>query len=131
VIRGSLEALAAELAVPHLKDEQLTDLRAILGECERAPDLKQWMQANRRFHMKIYEAADRPRLYSLIEGLFNTAVPYCLQVMANPEYFQQARDSHLKLLEYCEKRDGVRAAKEIQEHLRIGCGKMLDLPPRD
>jgi DNA-binding GntR family transcriptional regulator len=125
LIRANLEALAAEISVPNLLDDHITDLRAILDECDRAPDLKHWMDANRRFHLKMYEAADMPRLISLIEGLFNTAVPYCLQFMAKPENFKESRQSHLRLLKLCEERSSVRIAQEIREHLRIGCESIL------
>lgn len=71
-IRVPLEALATELAVPNLTDEDLRTLKACLAGMRRSTetaDSDLGGRMNEQFHMTIYAAADRPRLLRLIEGL--------------------------------------------------------------
>ena len=124
-IRGVLEGLAARLAAPRMDDDRIATLRAILEELESVSDPDRWLELNRRFHHTIYQAANRPRLLSIIENLRNTSAPYILQYIASSHHMEEARESHRHILEACEKRDGPLAEEETRKHLKAVCDGVL------
>lgn len=116
-LRGVLEGMAARLAVPKLDAERIVTLEAILKELNQTTDLDRWIELNHRFHHTIYLAANRPRLYSLIENLRNTVTPYMRQYVASSDHIQQVAHSHQLIFEACVKHDAVLAEQETQKHL--------------
>lgn len=118
LIRVALEGMAARLAVPHITDERLAALHAILEELNETTDSDQWVELNRRFHHTIYRAVNRPRLLSLIQNLRNTMAPYIRQYITSADHLEAARIGHQRILAACVNRDAKLAQKETEDHLR-------------
>lgn len=116
-LRGFLEGMAARLAVRQLDDERIKTLEGVLKELKRATDLDEWLELNHKFHRTIYQAANRPRLLSLIDNLRNTVTPYVRQFIASTEHMHEAADSHQLIFDACVKRDPKRVEQETQKHL--------------
>lgn len=116
-LRGVLEGMAARLAVPKMTDEQIKTLGTILEEIDHATDPDQWVELNHRFHQTIYQAANRPRLLSLINNLRNTITPYMRQYIASSEHIRNVALSHQTIYDACVKRDPVLVEQETQKHL--------------
>ncbi len=116
-LRGVLEGMAARLAVRQLDDERIKTMQVILKELKRATDLDEWLELNHKFHRTIYQAANRPRLLSLIDNLRNTVTPYIRQFIASTEHMKEAADSHQLIFDACVKRDPKRVEQETQKHL--------------
>ena len=116
-LRGVLEGMAARLAVPKMTDEQIKTLGALLEQINQTTDPDQWVELNHRFHQTIYQAANRPRLLSLINNLRNTITPYMRQYIASSEHIRNVAFSHQTIYEACVKRDPVLVEQETQKHL--------------
>jgi DNA-binding GntR family transcriptional regulator len=126
LIRGILEGMAARLAAPKIDEERIAVLQAILVEMENTPDPDEWMALNNRFHHTIYQAANRPRMLSIIEYVRNIATPYIRQFIDAPEHMESSLRDHRRILDACASADGERAETEIRKHLQEVCEENLE-----
>lgn len=124
-IRAVLEGLAASLAAPKVRDQDLAELRGC-NERLLAPDLGagEMSTLNRRFHFRIYEIADSPLLLSLMRLLWQS-FPGGPQVLREPE---ESHAEHDSLLEALERRDGDAACRITQRHI-LGVLDEMDRRP--
>lgn len=120
-LRGTLEGLAARLAASKMDQGRIARLQMILEKLDRTTDLDEWLDLNRDFHNTIYEAINRPRLFSLIESLRNLSAPYTRQYISSPEYLEATQRRHRRILEALIQRDGAMAQEETQQHLKVLC----------
>jgi DNA-binding GntR family transcriptional regulator len=118
LVRVILEGTAARLAAPKMDDERIEALEALVQELEATDDPDQWLAINNQFHATIYQAANRPRMLSIIEYVRNISTPYILQFIGMREHMESSRDDHRRILEACRKRDGQLAEAEIRKHLQ-------------
>jgi len=118
LVRMILESTAARLAAPKMDDERIAALEALIQELERTTDPDQWLALNNQFHATIYQAANRPRMISIIEYVRNISTPYIRQFIELREHMDSSRDDHRRLLEACKKRDGQLAELELRKHLQ-------------
>jgi DNA-binding GntR family transcriptional regulator len=119
LMRAALEGLAARLGVGHLDDERIAQLQSILEGLNSSTDSDDWLQLNRTYHHTIYRAANRPRLFSLIQQLRNTATPYIRQYITSAEHLEVAREGHQQIFQACLKRDLQLAQEATQKHLEV------------
>ena len=117
LMRASLEGLAARLGVPHLTDDHISQLQTILERLNNSSDFDDWLQLNRTFHHTIYRAANRPRLFALIQQLRNAATPYVRQYITSTEHLEAAREGHQQIFKACLKHNPQLAQEATQKHL--------------
>jgi len=118
LVRVILEGTAARLAAPRMDDERIAALEVLLQELESTEDPDRWLAANNQFHATIYQAANRPRMLSIIEYVRNIATPYIQQFIQIREHMESSRHDHRRILEACKKRDGQLAESEVRKHLQ-------------
>jgi DNA-binding GntR family transcriptional regulator len=118
LVRAILEGMAARLAAPRMGDERIAALEKILDELEKTEDPDQWLAINNQFHAVIYQAANRPRMLSIIEYVRNISTPYIRQFIGMHEHMESSRADHRRILDACKKRDGQLAEAEIRKHLQ-------------
>jgi DNA-binding GntR family transcriptional regulator len=120
IIRITLEATATEHAVPNLDSEDFKALHQTVDQMLKASkkgDRATRADANRRFHQRIYAAAQLPRLYALIEDLRVSSLAYVrLFGVFHPDY-TEAIQEHVRVIEACERKDAAGAAKLMRAHL--------------
>lgn len=119
-ILASLEGLAAYLAVSKMRTRELQTLRDLHQQMEGEVTANEWVALNVRFHGTICDAADSPRLYSIIENLRTLreiASPYAREYVTQPANRKKALASHHRILEACETRDPSLAQQESERHL--------------
>jgi DNA-binding GntR family transcriptional regulator len=126
LIRGILEGALAHLAAPRMDEERIAALQAILEEMEMAPNTDQWLALNNHFHRTIYQAANRPRMLSIIAYVRNIAVPYIRQFIDSPKRMASSRDEHRQILAACVERDGALAQEVVERHLKAVCEANLE-----
>jgi DNA-binding GntR family transcriptional regulator len=117
LVRALLEGMAARLAVPRMDDERIGALEQILDDLEVTMDPDRWLVLNNHFHSTIYQAANRPRMLSIIEYVRNIATPYIRQFIEMPEHIESSGGDHRRIFEACKKRDGQLAEAEVRKHL--------------
>ena len=126
LIRRILEGMAARLATPSMNGDDIAELETILGEIDQTGDLDRWLELNRRFHHTLYQAAGRPRLFSIVENLRNTTAPYTRQFIASAEHIETAQVRHRTILKACADGDGMLAERETQKHMETVCKGVLE-----
>ncbi|KXG87963.1 GntR family transcriptional regulator [Agrobacterium bohemicum] len=68
-MRAALEVLALRHAIPNMTAAILDEAEAATLAGDRAMDVRQWEEANRRFHRLITAPCAMPRLMEAIDGL--------------------------------------------------------------
>jgi DNA-binding GntR family transcriptional regulator len=106
--------------------ERISLLRTILAEIDGTSDPDQWLALNNRFHHTIYQAANRPRMLSIIEYVRNISTPYIRQFIGAPDHMASSRGDHYRILDACANGDGERAEAEIRKHLLDVCEANLE-----
>jgi DNA-binding GntR family transcriptional regulator len=119
-IRGALEPLATVLAIERLTDAQLDDLDALVRQMRVAKRPK-YHALNRSLHAKIYAAAGRPRLVSIIESLRDSSDAYFgmfAQAAAyDRDYQKQVHAEHEEIVAALRERDARAAKTLVATHL--------------
>lgn len=116
-IRGPLEALAAAKAAERFRDQDATELEAILDEMRDTTDPERYVSLNQRFHVTLYALSDRPRLAKLIADLRDATNAY-LHIYATTGMDSERLDAeHREILAGCKARDPQRAAQAVEQHL--------------
>jgi DNA-binding GntR family transcriptional regulator len=120
-IRQALEPLAATLAAEALTDDDLAALQQIVHEMRTAKPGR-YYELNRMLHRRIYAAANRDRLISLIEQMREVAASYLAMTVRqyDPAYRERMQAEHEAILGALAERDGERAGDLVQDHLRHG-----------
>jgi DNA-binding GntR family transcriptional regulator len=116
-IRKLLESAAARRAVPHITDDTLKQLEAIINDAETSDDIQRVLVLNNTFHTTIYRAYPQPLLIQEIQKMRNKVAPYNRLYLDKPGHKQAAWDDHRRIYEACCSRDGERAAAETNRHI--------------
>lgn len=118
-IREILEAEAVRQAVRHLTDEDLDVLEKAQLEVERAEaagDILQMTEANRTFHMTLYEYAGMPRLTRLIGSLWDATDAYRSIYYGDGGNRSRVVAEHRATLQALRRRDADAAVEILDEH---------------
>jgi DNA-binding GntR family transcriptional regulator len=117
-MRIALESLAARIATTQISATQVAELKVLLDEMRGVREPVTYAQFNRRFHMLIYVAADRPQLSALIQRLRDAAAAY-IQIMAARQVdSSQTHAEHEAIFATVAGGEPQRAAEATAEHLQ-------------
>lgn len=120
MIREILEPFALRLAVPKVTPELLDRLRELHEKMASEPHSADWVDANRNFHLAIYEAAGHPRLSALIKGLEDASVMYIGASLKDVEGLREsAVHDHGEILAALENGDADAAVEAVLTHLGL------------
>jgi DNA-binding GntR family transcriptional regulator len=123
-IRAVLEPLAAAWAAEIRTDQDLADIRALHEEFAASIGTDQMSNANRRFHMRIYEAAGSSVLLDLIRQLWSA-----YRLTADSDHARNISvPEHAALVDALERQDAAGAARLMREHV---IGAMRYIPQHD
>lgn len=117
-IREALESLAVTHAIPNLRADVARELEGLIDRMRKTEDARKWLKLNDRFHLKLYEAAGRPRLSNMIETLRDASAPYIHMFVASRPPSQRANEQHEEILDTCVRGDAAGARRAIRDHLR-------------
>ncbi len=119
-IRQVLEPIAAGEAVAGMTPVILGEAQAILKEMAASDSWDVWVQGNRAFHRKIYEASPSRRLVSLIKSLQDTQVVFVSATLRkSPVLKETATRDHHDMIEAIEAGDADRLIELTLRHLTI------------
>lgn len=119
-VRIELEGLAIQLACQRFTEEHHRRLSRLLDEFVEAYETGQvrlGRELHRRFHLELYALAGSPTLDRLIPPLLDAAERYRVLSVADRGNPRQRRQEHQRILDACLRGDGLRARKELAEHL--------------
>ncbi|MDQ2871843.1 MAG: GntR family transcriptional regulator [Candidatus Eremiobacteraeota bacterium] len=116
-IRIELETLALRLAVPNMSEVTLERAEAILDEIDAEPTIDAWADYNLTFHCTLYEAANRPRLLTMIKNTHRLTSRYLLVHVAVLNYRERGQDEHRRLLAACREGNIEQADAVLRAHI--------------
>ncbi len=122
-VREVLEGLAARLAVDHVSNARLRELRAIfenIGDISDPEKVshKDYALANVRFHREILELSSNPKLIQTLEGLYDHLSLLPLRAIEITARRMRSMEEHEELLQALEQRDADRAEQAMRAHIR-------------
>ncbi|MGH8871441.1 MAG: GntR family transcriptional regulator [Acidimicrobiia bacterium] len=119
-IRQVLEPMAAREAVVGVTPDILGAAESILEEMAASDSWDVWVQGNRAFHQKLYEAASSRRLVSLINGLQDTQVVFVSATLRKSPFLKEtATRDHHEMLDAIHSGDADRLVEITIRHLTI------------
>lgn len=122
-LRQMLECHAAERAAARLSRSQIEQLEALNRALKAAtelpaPDVTQFLEANRAFHEVIVDAAQSPRLGQMLAKLVEAPVVLRTARTYSPEDLRQSARDHDELIAAFAARDPDWARAVMGSHLR-------------
>jgi DNA-binding GntR family transcriptional regulator len=119
-IRQLLEPTAAREAVDGMTPEILGQAEAILMEMAASDSWDVWVQGNRSFHQKIYEASASRRLVAVINGLQSTQVVFVSSTLRKSPFLKEtATKDHNEMIQAIRDRDADLLVEITLRHLTI------------
>jgi DNA-binding GntR family transcriptional regulator len=119
-IRMELECLALRLAAPRFvaEPERLGALEALLVQMDgEQNDPPAWRKSNERFHTAVYEAAQAPRLLSIISTQWAAVEPYLRLYVMNVPSLADAQAEHHDLLDLLRSGDVAGSERVLRQQL--------------
>lgn len=101
-IREALEVLAAQLACEKISEGQIEQLKENIKEFEAAAftgDIKRIAGADVKFHEIIFEAAQNPRLVSMLNNLSGQIYRYRMEYLKEGENYPKLVEEHRQITE--------------------------------
>jgi DNA-binding GntR family transcriptional regulator len=120
VTRRAVPKVDAELA--RLLDESVARMEHLAA----IDDILRYSEANREFHFLLFERAGLPRIFNMIEVLWQNSEAY-RGLIADPTWYKQAHEDHRKILEACKARDVDGAIAAQDEHRQHALTRIIDL----
>lgn len=124
-MRGALEILALRNAIPNMKREQVARAKVAIQIGERAKDMPAWEDANREFHMALYDPCAMPRLLDAIRELHQARTRYMLATAAAIHWDPDSHREHAALLDAASRGGVDDACQLLQAHLDTAGEKLL------
>jgi len=76
----------------------------------------EYIEANRRFHMSIYKASEKPSLLRIIEQLWNRSLKYRMTYLRQRPNIARSIEQHRQLWEFIRAGEADAAVDVIMEH---------------
>ena len=119
-IRSVLEPMAAREAVEGMTPKILDEAQEILDEMAASDSWDVWVQGNRAFHRKLYEASSSRRLVELIKSLQDTQVVFVSATLRkSPMLKETATRDHNEMIAWIRAGDADRLIEVTLRHLTI------------
>ncbi len=123
VLRGMLEAHAAGRAATRLSWDQIEQLKSanaaiFAAISESTPDIRAFLEHNRRFHAIILDAAKSVRLANMLTRLIEQPVILRTALQYDRENLMRSHHEHEELLAAFARRDSDWAEAVMASHIR-------------
>lgn len=120
-IKGTLEALAAKLAVENMSSDTLNELEKLNEEMlmiasSEEKDYKHFLELNAKFHQTIYEASGNEKLYKTINLLRNQTLRYNFIYLSLLSHLRESVAEHAEIIEALKKKNAVKVESLIKSH---------------
>ena len=128
-VMASLEGLAGELAVQHVTDGDLVDLRALQAEMEaahRRRDLPTYYRINRTIHDRINAIAANPVLTQTYRALNTRLHALRFRSNFNRSKWDRAVAEHRSMIAALAARDGIALRDLLVQHLHAKLQAVLE-----
>ena len=120
-VRKVLDELAVEKACKNINDEITARLRGAMDEFKKAvseDDTKTIVEADEAFHRIIYEAADNPRLLSIVDNLKEQMYRFRFEYVREEKNYDKLIDEHQSIVDGLKRGDVHFVKKIMHTHLQ-------------
>lgn len=120
-IRGCLDELAVSLACDKMTTEQLKLLHIARKKFEdsiHGKDIKGVAQADEEFHDTIYQAADNPKLVSMLNNLREQIYRYRVEYLKDETTYPRLIAEHQEIYDGLLRKDKESVVKATGKHIR-------------
>jgi DNA-binding GntR family transcriptional regulator len=118
-IASSLEAVAAEIGVPRLVEDDLKEMEGYLrAMAENADNPTEWYQGNICFHLVVTRASQWMRSFKIIRDVRLNLMRYQIRSDLLPSMVASWHVEHEQILEACRARDAVGVRLMLDLHWR-------------
>jgi DNA-binding GntR family transcriptional regulator len=120
-VRNALERMVARLAGARATDDDLADLRRMMGamsERVREGDSVGYSALNARFHQRIWAIADHELATKLLGTLKSQSIRFQYRTMLRPGRTEESLREHEAIVDALARRDPDRCEAAMSEHLR-------------
>lgn len=119
-IRERLEPLLLRYSMPHLTDEDMSVMTALVQQMKETTDIEDFMRLDREFHWVTYSGATTNTLTEMIERLWNTTQPYrrVFTRMVRSGGIEITHLEHELLVEAIKRQDNEEAERILHGHIR-------------
>jgi DNA-binding GntR family transcriptional regulator len=120
-IKGTLEALAAKLAVDKISSDTLNELITLNEKMSKIAsseekDYKCFLELNAKFHQIIYETSGNEKLYKTINLLRNQTLRYNFIYLSLLSHLNESVAEHAEIIEAFKNKDAVKVEILIRAH---------------
>lgn len=113
-----LEPVIARKAAANISEEQVAELTSLDEAMRKTTEISDWVPLNRAFHGLIHDAADSPRLASVVGGLMDAStVQVATGLRTGLVSIERSNGEHGRLLKALSKGDEERAASVMGKHI--------------
>ncbi|MDP9484586.1 MAG: GntR family transcriptional regulator [Actinomycetota bacterium] len=126
--RRLLEDEVTRQAVPRVDAELARLLEDAVDRMERLAsldDVVSYTEANRNFHLLLFERSGLPRIVGMIEVLWQNSEVY-RGLIADLTWYEWAQEDHRKILRACKARDVDGAIAAQEEHRKNALIRIID-----
>ncbi len=119
-IRRALDELAVSLACDNMTEDILEQLHEALlrfAESTRMGNVKQIAQTDMAFHEVIYQAADNPKLVSLLNNLREQMYRYRVEYLKKDDVYPVLIEEHEKIYEGLKRKDKETVVRIVGNHV--------------
>jgi DNA-binding GntR family transcriptional regulator len=122
-----LETHLMTLSVPSIRPDALARAQACLDELDGIDDPLEWSHVNSRFHLNLYESADRPLTVEMLTSLRARADRATLLLVSDKEQRTLLNHEHRAILTAVHAGREVLASTLLGAHLRGGRDRVMRL----
>lgn len=119
LMRRLLETEAIKHAVDNLDEDFMAHLERLVREMDELSeedDLLGFTEANREFHLALFERAKLPRLFRMIEVLWQTSDAYRSVFFNDPASRHRAQQEHQRIVAACKAKEVGTLVLAMEEH---------------
>ena len=124
-VRAHLFGLAGRLAANRATKRDLTELRTMVDEMERAKDIDEYYPLNVAFHARLVELSGNSRLAELYKSLGKELHLFRRRGLVQGESMASSNREHVRMIDALRSRDGDLAEREMVRHIQAGKARLL------
>lgn len=126
-----LELGAIRAAIPLMTEDVIKRAHTIIEDSLVEKDYHKLEELNLKLHFTLYEPANNPTLFALIDQLHANVDRYVRPYYSDNCHHKQSRKEHTELLEACKNKDADLAAAILRTHLEAVKVLLLSQPPSE
>ena len=119
-MRERLEPLALAESLPHLSEQQITQMERVQLQIEQDVDLATFLTLDREFHLTSYSGCRTEQLLSTVRRLWNATQHYrrAFMQLSGEDRLWVVNCEHRLLLDAVRRADAVDAERYLSGHIR-------------